>query len=192
MPPLGLDRRRELVEVHGVQRVGAGVLAVCRGGPPSSYVASASLDSGNIMKNSARFAVVGAVIAGLSLAATAANATPPGPGVTGTVITDKIVGDKHIVIREITLPPGQSTGWHFHDGNLVGLVRQGTLSHFDSSCKSDGVYRTGNSIIEPSGANHVHIGRNLGRTPVVLDVLYILPVGKPLSEDAPNPGCDFQ
>ncbi|GAA4620321.1 hypothetical protein GCM10023196_003850 [Actinoallomurus vinaceus] len=102
------------------------------------------------------------------------------------------MGDKHIVVREITLPPGQSTGWHYHDGNLFGYVKQGTLSHFDSSCKPDGVYRTGSTIVEPAGSNHVHIGRNLGTVPVVLDVLYILPVGSPLSEDAPNPGCDFQ
>jgi hypothetical protein len=38
----------------------------------------------------------------------------------------------------------------------------------------------------------VHIGRNLGTTPVVLDVLYVDPAGSPLSEDAPNPGCPFQ
>jgi quercetin dioxygenase-like cupin family protein len=144
------------------------------------------------MRNSGRLAFVGAAIVSLSLSATAADATPPGPGVTGTVIADKTVGGKHIVVREITLPPGQSTGWHFHDGNLYGLVKQGTLSHFDASCKSDGVYRTGSSIVEPSGANHVHIGRNLGSVPVVLDVVYVLPAGSPLSEDAPNPGCDFQ
>ncbi|MFI7675894.1 hypothetical protein [Actinophytocola sp. NPDC049390] len=39
---------------------------------------------------------------------------------------------------------------------------------------------------------HVHIGRSLGSTPVVLDVLYILPTGSPLSQDAPDPGCDDQ
>jgi hypothetical protein len=40
----------------------------------------------------------------------------------------------------------------------------------------------------------VHIGRNLGDVPVVLDVLYVLhvlPHGAPLSEDAADPGCDF-
>jgi quercetin dioxygenase-like cupin family protein len=144
------------------------------------------------VKYSGRLALVGAIVAGLSFGATAANATPAGPGVTGTVITETTVGGKHIVVREITLPPGQSTGWHFHDGNLFGYVKQGTLSHFDATCKPDGVYRTGSSIVEPAGSNHVHIGRNLGRVPVVLDVVYVLPVGSPLSEDAPNPGCDFQ
>ena len=51
---------------------------------------------------------------------------------------------------------------------------------------------TGSSISEPAGPEYVHIGRNLGTTPLVLDVLYVLPHGSPFAEDAPNPGCDFQ
>ena len=35
------------------------------------------------------------------------------------------------------------------------------------------------------------IGRNVGAVPVVLQVTYIDPAGKPLSEDAGNPGCGF-
>jgi hypothetical protein len=37
----------------------------------------------------------------------------------------------------------------------------------------------------------VHIGRNLGTTPVILEVIYINPAGKPLAQDAANPGCRF-
>ena len=37
----------------------------------------------------------------------------------------------------------------------------------------------------------MHIGRNLGTDPVILQIIYVDPVGKPLAEDAPNPGCDF-
>ncbi|XVU28960.1 cupin domain-containing protein [Actinoplanes sp. CA-054009] len=122
----------------------------------------------------------------------AAQATPPGPGVTGTVLWQKTEGGTDYIYREIHLPAGQSTGWHSHDGNLYAVVKKGTLSHFDSGCESDGVYHQGSFVFEPQGADHVHIGRNLGRTEVVLDVLYVLPHGAPLSEDAPNPGCDFQ
>lgn len=121
-----------------------------------------------------------------------AAATPAGPGVSGTVLTRTTVAGKDYVLRQITIPPGQSTGWHFHDGTLYGFVAEGTLSHFDSACRPDGVYRAGSSLTEPSGDNHVHIGRNLGTLPVILDVLYVLPHGAPLSEDAPNPGCDFE
>lgn len=123
---------------------------------------------------------------------TAAQATPPGSGVTGTIKWQTTVGHTDYVLREITVPPHQSTGWHYHDGTLYGQVKRGTLSHFDASCESDGVYPRGTFIQEPSGADHVHIGVNRGSTPVVLEVLYVLPTGSPLSQDAPNPGCDFQ
>jgi quercetin dioxygenase-like cupin family protein len=120
-----------------------------------------------------------------------ADATPA-RGVTAKIFWQHTVGGKDYVYREVTIAPGGSTGWHFHDGNLFGVVRQGTLTHNVHDCSIDGVYHTGQAIKEPSGADHIHIGRNLGDTPVVLDVLYIDPAGSPLSEDAPNPGCDFQ
>lgn len=136
-----------------------------------------------------RTAVVGlATAALLAVAAPQATATPPS-GVTGTILADKTVGGTEYVLREITIAPGGSTGWHYHDGTLYAVVRAGTLSHFNSSCRLDGRYTAGNAFIEPSGSGHVHIGQNRGRTPVVLDVLYVLPADSPLSEDAPNPGC---
>ncbi|MEV0638440.1 cupin domain-containing protein [Streptomyces sp. NPDC050619] len=144
------------------------------------------------MRNLLRTGLITVIALGSSLVAGSAQATPPGPGVKGTVISQTTIGDKDYILREITVPPGQSTGWHYHDGPLYGFVKQGTLSHFDSTCEPDGIYQAGSSITEPSGSDYVHIGRNLGTTPLVLDVLYVLPHGAPLSEDAPNPGCDFQ
>ncbi|KUN01117.1 cupin [Streptomyces yokosukanensis] len=144
------------------------------------------------MRTALRAAVTGALTVAAALAGTPAHATPPGPGMTGRIISRATVGGTDYTLREITIPPGQSTGWHFHDGPVYGVVKQGTLSHFDSGCTTDGVYRTGAVIQEPAGRGYVHIGRNLGDTPLVLDVLYVLPHGSPFSEDAPNPGCPFQ
>jgi quercetin dioxygenase-like cupin family protein len=144
------------------------------------------------MRRALHTAIIGAVTAATVLVCGTAQATPPGPGVTARVIIQTTVNGTDYTLREITIPPGQSTGWHYHDGPLYGIVKQGALSRFDSTCASDGVYRTGSIIQEPAGAGHVHIGRNLGDTPLVLDVLYILPHGVPFSEDAPNPGCPFQ
>ncbi len=138
-----------------------------------------------------RMGAVGALLAGLSLPGIA-YATPGGPGVTGKVIARSTIGGNDYILREVTIPPGQATGWHFHDGPLYAYVKQGTLSHFDSTCESDGVYSGGSSLKEPSGPDHVHIGQNLGTTDIVLEVLYVLPHGAPFSRDAPNPGCDFE
>jgi quercetin dioxygenase-like cupin family protein len=99
---------------------------------------------------------------------------------------------RHACLREITIPPGQATGWHYHDGPLYAFTQQGTLTHYDSTCASDGLYPKGSFIQEPAGPGNVHIGRNEGDTPIVLDVLYVLPHGAPFSQDAPNPGCPFE
>jgi hypothetical protein len=67
-------------------------------------------------------------------------------------------------------------------------VQSGTLTRTMADCSVE-VATAGQSFVEPDGANHVHIGRNLGTEPVVLYVTYLLPEGAPLSVDAPDPGC---
>lgn len=143
------------------------------------------------MRNACRVALVGSLIVGMSCLAGTAQATP-GSGVSSTLLAQKTVGGKDYILREVTVQPGGSTGWHYHDGTLHALVEQGTLTHSDANCRTDGVYRAGSTINEPSGADNVHLGRNLGTRPVVMKVLYIDPAGSPLSQDAANPGCDFQ
>ncbi|MFM9552630.1 cupin domain-containing protein [Streptomyces caniscabiei] len=127
----------------------------------------------------------------LALVPGTASATPAS-GITSTTIYQRTVGSTTYTLKQITIAPGGSTGWHYHDGPLYAVVEKGTLTHSDADCATDGVYSAGAFIDEMSGANHVHIGRNLGTTPLVLDALYVDPVGDPLSVSAPNPGCDFQ
>jgi quercetin dioxygenase-like cupin family protein len=129
----------------------------------------------------------------LALAAVPATAqATPSSGVTGVIQLTTTIGNRDYILRKITIAPGGSTGWHFHDGTLYAVVEGGTLTHNESNCAVDGVFHAGDTIVEPSGSGHVHIGRNLGTTPVVLEVLYVDPAGSPLSEDAANPGCGFQ
>ncbi|RSD11734.1 cupin domain-containing protein [Amycolatopsis eburnea] len=120
-----------------------------------------------------------------------ADATP-GRGVSAVTLFDHVVGDTDYVLKEITLAPGGSTGWHYHPGQVTGYVKQGVLSHDDATCESDGVYHPGQVIAEASGPGYVHIGRNLGTTPVVLEVLYRSPAGQPLAVDQANPGCSYE
>ena len=130
-------------------------------------------------------------IAASSLAAPAPVSATASIGVSATVLWQSTANGLDYVYREITIAPGGSTGWHWHTGRLYGAIRQGTLTHNMADCSVDGIYPAGSGIFEPSGADHVHIGRNLGNTPVVLQVLYILPTGSALSEDAPDPVCGF-
>ncbi|MFE7894901.1 cupin domain-containing protein [Streptomyces sp. NPDC057412] len=130
------------------------------------------------MSHTLRAAVAGTCLVGLSLTA---------PGVARAV--QHTIGDKDYGLRVITIPSGRATGWHYHDGTLYAYVKQGTLTRFDATCAPDGVYGKGSFLEEPPGAEHVHLGENRGTTAVVLEVLYVLPHGAPLSRDAVVPGC---
>jgi len=137
------------------------------------------------------FALAAAATAALSatLPGTAA-ATPPREA-DGTVIWQMTDDGKDYIFREITIAPGGSTGWHSHDGQLFGVVKEGVLMHHRADCSMDGLYVAGQSIAEKGGPDYVHIGRNPGPGRLVLQVLYIDPAGAPLSDDEPDPGCGF-
>lgn len=104
------------------------------------------------------------------------------------VISQATLDGVEYITREITIQPGGSTGWHFHDGQVFGVVRSGTLTRTFADC-TDVVSPVGSAVTEESGADHVHNGRNLGPDPVVLWVDYIQPAGTPLSVEVPDPGC---
>ena len=97
-------------------------------------------------------------------------------------------GPTEVTVREITIEPGGSTGWHHHAGELLAVVQAGTLTRQLEDC-SQVTTPTGEAFVEPAGEEHVHVGRNLGTEPVVLYVVYVLPAGSPFSVEAPDPGC---
>jgi quercetin dioxygenase-like cupin family protein len=116
-----------------------------------------------------------------------AFATQP-VGVEAVTISQATVNGIDYITREITIQPGGSTGWHYHDGRVFGVVREGTLTRTMADCTNI-VSETGAAVTEESGSNHVHNGRNLGPVAVKLWVDYIEPAGAPLSVEVPDPGC---
>ncbi|MFF6775065.1 cupin domain-containing protein [Streptomyces sp. NPDC012637] len=141
--------------------------------------------------------VVAGTVAAVAVVPAAAVATT-GSGVSGTVLAKGTSdgrltikppkGDTDVVVRTITVVPGGSTGWHHHPGQLIAVVQSGTLTRTLDDCSVEET-SAGEAFVEPSGAHHVHIGRNLGTEPVVLHVTYLLPKGAPLSVDEPAPAC---
>jgi quercetin dioxygenase-like cupin family protein len=135
-------------------------------------------------------------VVALAVVPSAALATP-GSGVTATILAKGTSEDglkirtkdrTDVVVRTITIQPGGTTGWHYHLGKLIAVVQSGTLTRTMADCSVE-TSTAGQSFVEPDGARHVHVGRNLGTVPVILYVTYILPEGAPLSVDAPDPGC---
>src|ERR1700730_14985392 len=131
-----------------------------------------------------------AILAGSVTVPATASATAA-EGVSAAVLGQRTADGSDCVCREIPIGPGGSTGWHWQTGRLYGVIKAGTLTHNAADCSVDGVYPAGSGIFEPSGPDRVHIGRNVGDTPLVMQVLYILPAGCALSQDAPDPGCGF-
>src|SRR5262245_46103393 len=121
----------------------------------------------------------------------------PGTGVSGTILATGTSPDgimvtsrqkTDVAVLEITIAPGGSTGWHYHDGEVIAVVKSGTLTRTLHDCSTE-VTSVGGSFVEPAGSHHVHIGRNLGTQPVVLLATYVLPAGQPRFQDAPQPPC---
>jgi len=139
----------------------------------------------------ARVTITAIAAGGLLMTATEPATATPSSGVEARELYRSSTDGRDFILRDITIAPGGSTGWHWHDGTVIGAVKQRTLTHYSSDCTVDGVYVAGDSIAEPSGAEHVHVGRNLGVEPVVLEVLYANPVGRPLAEDVEEPPCQI-
>jgi quercetin dioxygenase-like cupin family protein len=79
----------------------------------------------------------------------------------------------NVVFVKVTVMPGGDFGWHFHRSPVVAAVTAGTLSLYDSSdpkCAPRHV-SAGNAFTE--AANHVHLARNDGTTPVHVIVAYL-------------------
>jgi quercetin dioxygenase-like cupin family protein len=140
------------------------------------------------MKTVRWFALLAAATVPVSTAVAPNAFATPGANIDAVVISQSTVNGVDYITKEITIQPGGSTGWHYHDGRVFGVVREGTLTRTMADC-TNVVSPEGSAVTEDSGPTHVHIGRNLGPGPVKLWVDYIQPAGTLLSVDVPDPGC---
>jgi quercetin dioxygenase-like cupin family protein len=140
------------------------------------------------MKTVRWFALLITATVPVSTALSPAAAATPSENADAVIVSQATVDGVDYITREITIQPGDSTGWHYHDGRVFGVVREGTLTRTMKDC-SVVVSPEGSAVTEDSGADHTHIGRNLGPGPLVLWVDYIEPAGTPLAVDMPDPGC---
>ncbi len=133
-------------------------------------------------------------VAGLSPATAAAT---PSDGVTAETLAQAsfplVPGSAEIegtefTVRKITIAPGGTTGWHYHDGPVYAYVESGVLTRVLEDC-SQVSSPAGSTVAEDVGADHVHEGINTGDVSVVLYAAYIEPPGKPFAEDATAPAC---
>jgi len=89
-----------------------------------------------------------------------------------------------ITAVEITLQPGQQTGWHTHAVPLFGYILEGELT-VDYGTKGQRTYRKGDGFAE--AMNEAHDGRNMGQNPVKILAVFIGIEGVQGSAPAPPP-----
>ena len=144
------------------------------------------------------FLEVGLVLTALLGPAAAQNATPAQPqagaGVRTLLSTETTVTGEPIkypsgapaqmTAQEITLAPGQQTGWHTHPVPLFGYILDGELT-VDYGPKGQRVYRKGDGFAEAT--NEAHNGRNLTDKPVTILAVFAGMEGVKDSVAAPPP-----
>jgi quercetin dioxygenase-like cupin family protein len=94
-----------------------------------------------------------------------------------------------VVMAQITVEPGGSSGWHSHPGGAIIVVKQGTPTLYralGSQCQST-TYGAGDAFIERPG--EVDDVLNAGTAPYVLYVTFPrVPPGGSARIDEPDPG----
>ena len=109
------------------------------------------------------------------------------PGVSARI---KTKGEFEIVVQKIVAAPGSTFGWHYHPGENVNVVAQGTLSLYHAKkCTHEATYLTGSGF--STSPDEVHLARNEGTDTLIIYATYLVPKqtpALPLRIDQPSPG----
>ena len=150
-------------------------------------------------KRVVRLAFLTVGLAGLFVALNAVpGAATPTSGLTNVTLgrgTDLSDGNlvfqegTDVVVSQITVVPGGSSGWHSHPGGAMIVIKQGDLTvnrSIGSQCQSTN-YTAGQAFIERPGELDDVV--NTGSTPYVLIVTFPrVPQGGSARIDRPDPG----
>jgi len=105
----------------------------------------------------------------------------------GAIVVANAPDAGEVVVQEITIGPGGTTGWHSHPGPVIVVVKQGTLTYVraDGGVCSSTPYSAGKAFVDP-GQGHAHTAFNLGTENLVLIATYFdVPVGGSPRIDVP-------
>ena len=102
----------------------------------------------------------------------------------------RVNGPGKVWVARLTVEPGGSTGWHFHDGPIMVVVKTGALTLYDADCRRQ-QYTAGQAFLDPAvGPRHAHIARNEGTEPVEAWVTFLLPADATSRVDVSEPPAD--
>jgi quercetin dioxygenase-like cupin family protein len=102
----------------------------------------------------------------------------------GAKIQYPAFSNDEVTISKVTIPPGESTGWHLHEFPVFAYVLKGTLTvQFENNKTMQ--FNENSSFAEV--VNTLHNGLNNGKEEVVLIAFYMGEKGKSLSILKKNP-----
>jgi quercetin dioxygenase-like cupin family protein len=93
-----------------------------------------------------------------------------GNTVTGQPIRYPSGAPARLTAVEITLQPGEQTGWHTHPVPVFGYILDGELT-IDYGAKGQRTFVKGEALAE--AMDEAHDGRNTGRNPVTILAVFI-------------------
>jgi hypothetical protein len=97
-------------------------------------------------------------------------------------------GPVDVATVHVTFQPGGSTGWHVYPGPALVTVKTGRLTlHRAKGCRSR-TFGPGQTFLE-FGPDDVNLTRNETTAVTETVVTFLLPVGAPITIDAPAPSC---
>jgi quercetin dioxygenase-like cupin family protein len=155
--------------------------------------------STNLNSRALPFLVAGLVLGVLVDPTAAQNVAPAQPQAslpavrtilsTGTTVTGEPIkypsgAPAQLTALEITLLPGQQTGWHIHPVPIFGYILDGELT-VDYGPKGQRVYRKGDGFAEAT--DEAHNGRNVTEKPVTILAVFAGMEGVKDSVAAPPP-----
>jgi quercetin dioxygenase-like cupin family protein len=106
----------------------------------------------------------------------------------GNTVVSNAPGAGEVMVQEITIAPGGTTGWHSHPGPVVVVVKAGTLTYVRAAGGEcvETPYSAGTAFVDP-GQGHAHTAFNLGNENLVLIATYFdVPVGGSQRIDVPT------
>ena len=145
--------------------------------------------------------IIGIAIPITAIAATIALATP-GSGILGAPVVARGTLDGQfklklrdssntgdVVVQQVLIAPGGTTGWHTHPGPALVLVKSGEFTLYNGDDKRcEGTTYAQGEVVVDRGYGNVHVGRNESSQPLELYVVYLdVPAAGAFRIDAARP-----
>jgi len=138
---------------------------------------------------SAAIGLAAVAILGVTALASLGAGVSATPQVRGTLTDDvKVNADRikfqtkgatDVVVQTVTYAAGGYSGWHTHPGFVLVVVDSGAITlqvgcSFNTYSKTQSFYESGTTPI---------MARNLGTTPAIVRVTYVVPQGMPVRRE---------